>query len=207
MGLFGGGNSTTNQETNNYSSAVTPTTNLNAAAGAAPNVVLTGVDASGGGHIDTTLNNFTYVTDLGAIDAGSKAVAGALGLAGNAITDLNAGNSTALKTLQQVNKDSLSAVGDAYSGALASQAATTSTLIHTVDSSFSRLGDSFSGALSFLGAQENQLQTATTSAISTVAEKNQSETALQTSQIQTTLIKLVGIAALAFVAYAFAKGR
>ena len=207
--IFGGGGSSSSTTTSNVTDTYAPTTNINAAGSNAP--VVTG---SGDTILTTDLGSVDAATKiaLGGLDVAGQTAVAAIGantiIAGNYIT---AQNDLATKSEAAITAAATSAqntVSDLAKTELGYQQSTVTSALSSVDSAFSKLGDSFTSALGFIGGQETQLQTATTSAITSVAAANQSETALQTTQIQHTLITIIGIVAVAGVlaVIAFKKG-
>lgn len=164
-------------------------------------------------QVDTTkaadnLAGQVTTTALAANTDVTKSAIGAVTSADTGITTvaLAANNDIASKAIaaaQEASTISTAAIEQSTQSILSAQQQQSNNLIATVDSAVSQLGTSFSTglttSLNFLGTQEQQLQTATTNAISTVADKNQSETDLQTQTIQKTLITLVGVVVLGAV--------
>ena len=217
--MSGGGGSSSSQSSSNSTTSQATTANTNAAQATAPVTTVLG----SGGNVDITNNT----TDMGAVDASLNAIgqvsttAIASGVV-NTANVLTANDDVTTKALNAVAQSENDAIASAQAetaatlqseSSLASSVTNTlseenSTLIGSLDSSFSQLGQSFTQGLNFVSGQETALSTAETNAINTVATKNQSESALESQNLQSTLIELVGILAVAAVVTALVlKGK
>ncbi len=223
---FFGSDSTTSNTTNNAYTTNTFQPQIDASGQSG--VVVSGADA-----VNITTNDPSYVLSL--LDAADKqrissdstfhdalVFAGGAGgaitdIAGNAITSNNNLTTQALKFAAGIAQgyadethaqfqDVLSYTSDAYSGILDNQSGLINTLGANLGGAVDRIAQQNLDALNFFGHETDQLQQATTSAITTVANKTQSENAQGLQDLQATLIKVAAIIVAGIVGYGLVKG-